>query len=185
MKEKFRKLHSPKELRQKRVEALFEEIKQAHALILFTSSFITHQQFETLRIQLEPHNASVRFVKNTLFKVAAKQAKLPDDIYKDEILFEQTGIIIVRSDDAVEPIKLFVKLFKEQAEQIRFKIAWVDEVVYDEKQVKVFATIPSKPELHARLVSSVVSPLYRLHRSLTSDLYKLAMALQQISLKKS
>ena len=184
MKLKFRKLKSPKALREERVQSLLSELSQAKALVLFTSTAVTHLQFEELRVKLEPFNAKVRFVKNTLFRVAAKEAGLPEGLYADQVLFEQTGLILLNDEDVVEPLKTFVTLFKD-AEGVKAKIAWIDGAVEEGQKVKIFASLPSRPQLHARLVASLAAPLYRLHRACTYDMQKLVVALEQISSKQA
>lgn len=183
MKLKFRAKLAPKELRQKRIDELSSELKESKAVILFTSTTITHQQFEQLRRDITPNK--VRFVKNTLFSLATQEVKLPVELRDEKILFEQTGVIMVMTDDVVEPLKTFVKLFKEQVDSVKFKIAWIDNTVYMPEVIKQFASMPSKEQLYGRLVASLSSPLYGLHRSLSWDMTRLVMALNQISSKQS
>jgi len=77
MKLKFRTKLTNKELKKQTVEAIKKELSEAKSLIIFSSSHITHKSFEEFRVQLAGINVKLRFVKNTLFKVAASELKLP------------------------------------------------------------------------------------------------------------
>lgn len=182
MKYKFRISLTPKQLREKSVQEIKKDLDSAKSLILFSSTFVKHQDFEALRNKLRTVNAKLKFVKNTLFRVAAKDKKIPDGLLADAVLFEQTAVIFINSEDFVAPIKLFKEALGKN-ENVKVKMAFLDSELYDSNKVMEFASVPSKQELYAKLVGSMKSPLYRLHNALTSDMRKLAVGLQAISLK--
>ncbi|MCR4326229.1 MAG: 50S ribosomal protein L10 [Candidatus Roizmanbacteria bacterium] len=184
MKLKFRLQRKPRELREERIQQLSQEIDGAQAVMLFTSTHVTHQQFEELRKRLAPLKAKLRFVKNTLFKQAAQGKSLPEALYEDKILFEQSGVIFAYSDDVASVVKTFAELFKG-TETITFKIGWIDGTVYDPQQVLSFASMPTKHQLYGRLASMLQSPIQQLHYALRYDISRLAVAINAISSKQS
>ncbi|MFA6005877.1 MAG: 50S ribosomal protein L10 [Patescibacteria group bacterium] len=184
MKYKFRIALSPKQLREKSVEEIKKDLAGAKSLFLFSSVQVKHQDFEELRKKLATVNAKLKFVKNTLFRVAAKDKKLPENLLVDTVLFEQTAVVFINGEDFIAPIKMFKEAFGKN-EAVKVKMAFLDKEVYEASRVLEFATIPSKQELYAKLVGSLKSPIYGLYYALTSDMRKLAYGLKAIADKQS
>lgn len=183
MKYKFRAKFSTKELKKTEVAELTQLLTGSTSLILFFGAAVKHQELEALRAKLTPAKAQLRFVKNTLFRVAAKAAKLPESLSSDEVLREATAVVFINSDDFVTPIKILKEALGKN-ETVRMKIGFLDTEVYEGAKVLTFASIPSKEQLIAKMVGSLKSPLYRLHNALSYDIRRLAMGLQQVASKK-
>ncbi len=182
MKYKFRIKHSPKELREQRVDSLKKELSEAKSFVLFSSSNVTHQQFEELRTKLTETDTKLRFVKNTLFRISAESLKFPKELYAEDILQGPTAAILVMGDDFVASLKALKAVFG-QTETVKVKIGFLDQAVYGGSQVLEFAKIPSPEELRAKLVGMIKSPLYGLHRALSYDTQRLAVVLTKIGEK--
>lgn len=178
MKYKFRAKFSTKELKKTEVAELTKLLTASKSLILFFGAAVKHQELETLRAKLTPAHAQLRFVKNTLFRVAAKAAKLPESLSSEEVLKEATAVVFINSDDFVTPIKILKEALGKN-ETVRMKIGFLDTEVYEGAKVLTFASIPSKEQLIAKMVGSLKSPLYRLHNALSYDMRKLAMGLSE------
>lgn len=184
MKLKFRLQHIPRELRTKRVQSIDSDLEDAKSVVLFKSMGVPHVMFEELRVKLAEHNAKLRFLKNTLFKIAAKGKKLPEGLYTDQVLFGPTGAIIIYNEDFIPALKIFVETFKDD-ERIEFKVGYIEETLYEGTKIMTFATIPSRDQLITQLVWLLKNPLQRLHRVLTYDTTRLARGLQKIAHQKS
>ncbi len=182
MKHKFRLNYSPKQLRNLKVEEIKKELSTAKSLVLFTTDQVPHQDLENLRKKLVEVHASLRFVKNTLFRVAAAEMKLPESLYADTILTGSTAVMFIQDEDFVAALKVLKEVFGKN-ENVKIKIGFIDNDLYDSSKVLEFARIPTKTELYTKLVGSLQSPVYGLYNALTSDLRKLAYALQAISSK--
>lgn len=184
MKLKFRLQHIPRELRVKRVQGIDSDLNNAKSIILFKSVGVSHTMFEQLRSTLEEHNAKLRFLKNTLFKIAAKGRKLPGGLYSDQVLFGPTGAIIIYSEDFIPALKAFVETFKTD-ERIEYKIGYIEETLYEGKKIVAFANMPSRDQLIAQFAMVLKNPLMRLHRALTFDTTRLVRGLQKVADVKS
>ena len=182
MKFKFRNKLSPKALRQEKVEAIKSELKSAKSLVLFSSVNVTHKAFEDFRKKLEKINAKLRFVKNTLYRVAAVELKLPETLFSEEVLLGPTAAIYILNDDFISPIKLLNEEFgKEQ--KVKVKIALLDKDIYESAKVLEFAKIPSVDELRAKLVGTLNNPIQKLYYGLSDSIGKLVRSLNQIAAK--
>ncbi|MCR4330139.1 MAG: 50S ribosomal protein L10 [Candidatus Roizmanbacteria bacterium] len=184
MKLKFRLQHIPRELRVKRVQGIDADLENAKSIILFKSLGVPHTMFEQLRATLDQHSAKLRFLKNTLFKIAAKGKKLPEGLYSDKILFGPTGAIVIYSDDFIPALKAFVEAFKDD-ERIEYKIGYIENTLYEGEKIIAFASIPSRDQLIAQLAMVLKNPLMRLHRALTFDTTRLVRGLKQVVNQKS
>lgn len=182
MKLKFRTKLTSKELKQHSVDTLKKELSEAKSILLFSSSDVTHKTFEELRQKLEETQAKLRFVKNTLFKVAAKELKLPESLYTQEVITGPTSVIYILTDDFISVIKALDTQFKGQ-KNVQVKIAFLAQEIYNQAQVLEFAKIPSIAELQAKLVGMLNSPIQKLHYSLSYDLGKLVRSLSAIAKK--
>jgi len=180
MKYKFRIKHSPKELRQLSVDNIQKELKQAKSFLLFSSKGITHQEFESLRQKLADSQATLRFIKNTLFRVAAKELKLPVELYTDKVLFGPSAIIYIQTNDYLSTIKILSQQFGIN-EKVKVKIALLDQEIYDSTQILEFAEIPSEQELKAKLVGTLEQPISSLYHVLSYDLKRLSITLKEIA----
>ena len=179
MKFKFRNQLSKKQLRQDQVESLKKELTQAKSLILFSSESVTHKAFEEFRVKLSEVQAKLRFVKNTLFKVAASELKLPEALYEQTIITGPTSVIYILTDDFISVTKILKEQFGSQ-KSVQVKIALLDKELYNRSQVLEFAGIPSVAQLHSKLVGLINSPIQKLHYSLTFNLGKLVRSLNAI-----
>lgn len=182
MKQKFRNKLTQKELRNQKVEELKKELTDAKSLILFSSENISHRDFEEFRLKLAQVKAKLRFVKNTLFKVACESLDLPSELYKQEILTGPTAAIYILSEDFLGVAKALNDQFGKQ-EGVSVKVGFLDKELYNKSQVIEFAHIPSSQDLKTMLVSRLNSPIQKLHYSLTYDLGKLVRSIKAISEK--
>lgn len=159
-----------------------KELSEAKSLIIFSSSHISHKTFEEFREQLAKINVKLRFVKNTLFKVAASELKLPKSLYEPKILTGPTSLIYVLGDDFISAIKALTEKFGG-TENVQVKIALLDKEIYDQSQVLEFSKIPTALQLQAKLTAILNNPLQKLHSVLSHDLGKLVRSLSQIAKK--
>ena len=56
--------------------------------------------------------------------------------------------------------------FATDSKKLRIKAAYVDGLLYDLAKVEALSKVPARPELHAKLVGSLNSPIQRLHNAL-------------------
>lgn len=184
MKYKYRKNLTQKELKKTEIEKLTQLLLASKSIVLFFGAAVPHLELEALRAKLSPVGAHLRFLKNTLFKVAAKAAKLPDALIADSVLKEATAAMFINGDDFIAPIKVLKEVLGKN-ETVKMKIGFLDSDVYEGAKVYSFANIPSKEELIGKLVGSLKAPQYRLHNALSYNIRALAMGLSERAKKVS
>ena len=141
------------------VAKLAEQLKSAKGAVLTSYKGLTVAQDTVLRRELRAAGVSYHVVKNTMLRLAAKEAGL-DGI---EEHLEGTTAFAFSTEDAVAPAKVicgFIKKNKlEEAEVLTVKVGVVEGKVIDQKEVKALASLPSREELIAKLLGSMNAPI--------------------------
>jgi len=139
------------------VEKLGGELKNASSMIVATYSKLTVTQDFELRRALRPTGAKYRVVKNTLAERAGKGTRL------EEALKNLQGVtsIAYTEGDPVALAKAVAKYAKDNPE-FTFKSGIVEGRVVSINEIKALAAMPSKGELHAKLLFLINAPAQRL-----------------------
>lgn len=143
------------------VAALVERLQGAQAGVLADYRGLTVAQDTELRKQLREAGVEYTIVKNTLTRLAANEVGLND---LDPILHGPTALA-TSTTDVVAPAKVLVE-FAKKNEQLEIKAGFVDGKVIDANEVKVYASIPSKEVLIAKMLGSLQAPIGNLVRTL-------------------
>lgn len=157
------------------VQELRDRIAGAPNLFLTNFQGLTVAEITKLRGELRKDGSTYSVVKNTLFKIAAGE-----DLTKhlEQFLAGSTGVVFAGSDP-VGPAKA-LKTFADDVKALGIKGAFIDGRVVDAGQVNALAALPPKPELIAKLVGSLASPLRGLVTVLSGNQSGLVRALDQI-----
>ena len=139
------------------VEKLGKDLKDVSNLIVTTYSKLTVNQDFELRKALRGSGAKYAVVKNTLAERAAKGTKV------EPVLKDLAGVtsIAYTSGDPVALAKALSKYAKDNPE-FTFKAGVVEGRVISINEIKALATMPSKEELHAKLLFLINAPAQRL-----------------------
>ena len=154
---------SEKVLEQKKavVESLKERFQGAATGVFVTYSGLTVEKDTELRNKLREAGVEYTIVKNTLTRFAANEVGL-DGL--DPVLHGPTALATSDSD-VVAPAKVLVE-FAKANEQLEIKGGFVDGKVIDVNEVKVYASIPNKETLIAKMLGSLQAPIGSLVRTL-------------------
>ncbi|WKZ25602.1 MAG: 50S ribosomal protein L10 [bacterium] len=159
------------------VGSLSPKLKSATSVVFVNYQGLSVTLQQKLKAELKAVGSDMTVVKNTLIKIAGKEAGLPEEALNDEILSGQTAIILTEGD-AVAPIQALGKFVKEN--QIpNFKVGIVEGKYQDKEALLKISTLPSKETLYAQVVGSLSSPMYGLVGTLQGNLQKLVYILSQ------
>lgn len=161
------------------VENLTEELKSATCVVLVDYTGLSVKMQQDLKKKLGEIGAKMTVVKNTLFKLAGKGAKVPEKTMSDTVLSGQTAIIITEKD-SIAPLQVLAKFAKEN-EIPNFKVGIVDGIFQDKETLIKLSQLPSKEILCGQLVGSVAGPTYGLVSTLQGNLQKLVWILKSKS----
>lgn len=141
------------------VAQLKEQLESAKGVVLTSYKGLTVAQDTELRRELREAGVSYHVVKNTMLRIAAKEA----GIEGIEEHLEGTTAFAFSTEDAVAPAKVicgFIKKNKlEDAEVLTIKVGMVEGKVIGVDEVKALAALPSREELIAKLLGSMNAPI--------------------------
>jgi large subunit ribosomal protein L10 len=156
------------------VEELGQELKNVSNLIVATYSKLTVPKDYELRKSLRGTGAKYRVVKNTLAERASQGTKV------EEALKGLTGVtsIAYTTGDPVALAKVLAKYAKDNPE-FTFKAGVVEGRVISIKEIEALATMPSKEEIHAKLLFLLNAPAQRLAGTINAVGRNLAVVIGQ------
>jgi len=156
------------------VQELRDRLAASHNLFLTDYAGLTVEEITKLRGELRKDGNTYAVVKNTLFRIAAGDLAKQLEIF----LAGPTGIVFA-GEDPVAPAKA-LKTFTDATKKVSVKAAYIDGQLVDAAAVARLASLPSKPELIAKLVGSLASPLRGLVTVLSGNQSGLVRVLNQI-----
>ena len=165
------------------VENLSSKLKSATAVVLVDYSHLTVKMQQDLKKRLKEVGASMEVAKNTLFKLAGKDAKIAEEAVSDTVLTGPMALVITEGDP-VAPIQILGKFAKEFVSEDgspipQFKIGVVEGSFQDKDMLIKISTLPGKDALFGQVIGTVAQPLYGIVGVLQGNLQKLIWVLQE------
>ena len=140
----------------------------ANSVVIVANEGLTVADMETLRGELREAGANMKVIKNRLAKIAITGR--PSE--KLSGLFEGPTAIAF-SEDPVAAAKA-VKKFAKENEKLKILGGAMGEEILDVKGVEALASMPSREELIASIVQTVMSPASNLVSAITAPGAQLA-----------
>ena len=135
------------------VEKMREHLSKAQVAILTDYKGLKVSQMTELRKKLRAQGSEMHVLKNRLAKLAVKDTPI-------EILvshFTGTTALTSSDQDPVSPAKILVNFEKDNA-LLKFKAAALNGKTLSKEQVVALAKLPSREELLAKLLGSMMAP---------------------------
>ena len=139
------------------------------------------QTITKLRKSFSDNNVDYSVTKNTLTKLAAKEAGF-EGVF-DEILSGQIGIAY--SEDPTAPAKVIKEFKKENEELLEVLGLLFEGKLYSSEKYKEFANLPTKEESLAKMVMMLNQPMTNLVSTLNGSFGNLLGVLNSLKDTKS
>ncbi|MCE3039721.1 50S ribosomal protein L10 [Helicobacter anatolicus] len=133
------------------VENLSSEFKNANSLIVCDYKGLSVSKLEMLRKAARSSDAKVQVIKNTLAKIAFKNAGYPDFAINDTNIF-------VWSNDQISLSKFVVKFSEENKDLFSVKMGCFDGEIVNSDHIVSVSKLPSRDELIGMLLSVWTAP---------------------------
>ncbi len=166
--------------KQKDLEALTEQFKQANAAMLVGFQGMTVQKDQELRKQLREAGVSYGVVKNTLARKAAEGTVLEQAADQ----FKGVTAVALSRQDPVGLSKAIAKFTKANPEIFKFKVGIVEGKVIALRDVEAIASLPSKEELISKIMFLVNAQAQRLVVVTSAVARNLAIVIDQVRAQK-
>lgn len=150
------------ESKKARAAVVTDLIKNSSAGVLVDYRGITVEEDTQLRKELREAGVTYFVEKNTMLRIALKEAG-HDDLCS---VLEGTTAIAVCDHDQTAPARILGKFAEAHDDKFTLKAGYVDGVIYDAKGVEALSKIPSKETLLAQLVGSLQGPMQKLAATL-------------------
>ena len=159
------------------VQNLVEELKGASSVVLVDYSGLNVKAQQDLKKKLREVNAKMLVVKNTLFKLAGKSAKVPRETLTDTVLTGPVALVITE-EDPIAPLQVLGK-FAAEHEIPQLKVGVIEGSFQDKETLVRLSKLPTKEILVGQVVGSIGAPLYGIVGVLHGNLQKLISILEQ------
>jgi large subunit ribosomal protein L10 len=163
--------------KQKDLEALIEQFKNANAAMLVGFQGMTVQKDQELRKQLREAGVSYEVVKNTLARKAAEGTVLEQAADQ----FKGVTAVALSQQDPVGLSKAIAKFTTANPEIFNFKVGIVEGKVVALRDVEAIASLPSKEELLGKVLFLLNAQAQRLATVLSAMPRNLAIVVKQVS----
>jgi large subunit ribosomal protein L10 len=162
---------------QETVKVLVEKFKSMKGMILTEYHGLTVEKVSELRSKLRSSNSEYTIVKNTLSKIALKEAGIDGgDIFGGPIA------LIIENSDIVAPAKIAADFAKDN-DKFRIKAGFVEGKFVGFEVVKQLSELPSREVLIAKMLGSMKSPISGFVNVLAANIRGLVTVLDAISKK--
>jgi len=167
--------------KQKDLEALTEQFKEAKAAMVVGFQKMTVAKDQELRNQLRDAVVSYEVVKNTLARRASEGTALEAAAEH----FKGVTAVALSNGDPVGLSKAISKFTKANPDIFTFKAGVVEGKVVALKEVEAIASLPSKEELISKVMFLINCQAQRLVTVISAVPRNLAVVVKQISEQKT
>tara|TARA_Y100000768_G_scaffold369087_1_gene333658 strand:+ start:169 stop:687 length:519 start_codon:yes stop_codon:yes gene_type:complete len=162
------------------VENLTGKFRNSSAMYFAKYTGMNVAQASDLRMKFVDNDVDFLVSKNTLVKIAAKNAGF-EDLF-DNILSGQIGIAYAGSDPT-SPARV-IKEFSKDNDSFEVVGLYFDGNLYDPSKYKELANLPTKDVLVTKFIYALNAPMSNMALLLNASMSQLASALKSLENKK-
>ena len=148
-----------RETKAQEITAISEKFGRSKAAFLVDFKGMDVESVTRLRKSLRPVESEMRVVRNTLASRALMDHPEMKSALDDKLV--GTNAIVFAYGDASALAKTLSK-FGDEVEAFQLKSGVMEGQPLDEAKIKYLATLPSKPELQAKLLGVFAAPMTKL-----------------------
>jgi large subunit ribosomal protein L10 len=161
------------------VKSLTEKFKVMKGLILTEYRGLTVEEISDLRLKLRPFSSEYTVVKNTLSKIAFREAGAEAGEN-----FSGSTALVIENGDVVSPAKVVVEFAKTHA-KLKIKAGFLEGKFVNVAVVEQLSALPSKEVLVARMLGSMNATVTDFVNVLVANIGGLVTVLDAITKKQA
>ena len=170
----------PTSEKQQRVAEIKDRLTSSSGVILADYRGLTVKDMKALRTAIRDTGAVATVYKNSLAQIAIRELDLPN---MDEYLAGPT-VFVFTPEDPVASAKALTNFAKDR-KVFAFKGGLIDGQVISAESVKAIAALPSREELIAKLMGSMLNPVRGFMAMCNAPAGALARAFQAVADQKA
>lgn len=144
-----------KKKKEELIDVFAERLEKSKAAVFTDYKGLTVEEINEVRSKLRDQGIEFKVIKNTLFGLAVKKAKL--DVDPKELANHPVAVAF-GYDDEVAPAKVVFNFAKDH-EQLEIIGGILEGKSIDAQSVKSLAQMPSREELIAKMIGSMNAPV--------------------------
>jgi large subunit ribosomal protein L10 len=169
------------------LDELIQQLEQNPNFALVKFEKTLHTTLEGLRRDLKQNDSKLKVVKNTLLEKAirrltAKNKKL-NDVAKSFPIKENTALLTLGQEWS-KGLGAFHK-FSDKEKTVAFKMGFLENTIYQGKQLEAIAQLPGKDQLVAKVIGTMKAPMAHFTTALQFNMQKLVFVLNAQAKKQS
>ena len=165
-----------KEQKRKVVAQYGEWLERSDAFVLAEYTGMTMKDMDELRAKIREAGGEFHVVKNTLTKLALKDAEI--DFEEDHFL-SSTAIGFAFEDPPA--LAKAMTDFARESDFLNVKVGYLDKQMMSAAEVKALADLPPLPVMRAILLSTILAPASQLVRTLAEPGRQIAAVMKAYS----
>jgi len=168
----------PTEQKKKTIAEFEKQAKEAKGLVLTGFKGLKTVEFNEMRLKLRPLQSEYHVVKNSLTRIALKNAGM-------EALanaLEGPSAVVIERGDPLAAIKTVFE-FAKTHENVKIQGGFFEGKVLNAAELKAIASLPSREVLLAKLLGTLQAPMVNLVSVLQAPMRDLVGVLDQIAKK--
>jgi len=158
------------EAKKKAVDELADKIKKAKSIVLVDYKGITAGEDTEFRRDFRKAGVEYKILKNSLFGFALKKLNITGF---DKDLLGTTSFAFAK--DEISGAKIACETAKKLNDKIKVKSGIIDGKYMDATGVAALGSLPSREQMLAKIMGSMLSPVSKLVRTLEAYREKLAV----------
>jgi large subunit ribosomal protein L10 len=164
--------------KQQEVDTLKTKFGAAKGIVLADFTGVTVAEVSELRRKCREARVEYKVVKNTLARIAARDAALEGLVGH----FDGPIAIALSTVDAVAPARVLANFVKAY-QKMTLRVGYFDGRVYSDAQIFEIANLPSKEALMAQLIGVVQAPISQVIWCIESGLRDVISVIDQAGKK--
>jgi large subunit ribosomal protein L10 len=164
------------EQKRKIVAQYGEWLARSDAFVVTEYTGLTMKKMDALRSQIREAGGEFHVVKNTLVKLALKEAGFD---FEEEHFFGSTAIGFAFED--APAIAKAITDFAKESEFVKVKVGYLEKQMMSAAEVKALADLPPLPVMRATLLGTILAPASQLVRTLAEPGRQVAAVIKAYS----
>ena len=169
-----------KQRKEEMVSEYTELMKRSEGMIFTEYSGMNMKQVDELRGKIREAGGEYHIAKNTLSRVAFKNAGMP----VPDKMFEGSTAIVFAFKDAAAMAKVIIDVGRTM-EAVKIKGGYLGTQAMTTEQVKSLSELPPLPVVRAQLLGTILAPASKLVRTLAEPARSMAAVLKAYADKDS